>query len=213
MRASELPLCLRQASRACSSVRPVWRRIWSARCHYVTLIVRLHVFGQMPLLSIWHSIAFVTIRIWPRNGLASHLLRLTSCILRISPNREPTSLMSSSMSSEIRIMGRVHPGQAMLRLPLSTRYVICRCISAIPSFCKHSIHWRWAASVSSSARASAASVAAFVSCAVSTAVYCVAIVSACRIIIAYAVFSLLIIFGPGESRIRAVYTCGNINTT
>ena len=72
----------------------------------------------------------------------AQVLPFTSCFLRISPNCKPTSLMSSSMSSEIRILDRGHPGQALLRLPPSTRYVICSYILAIPSFCKHSIHWR-----------------------------------------------------------------------
>ena len=82
---------------------------------------------------------------------------LTSCTLRISLNRKPTNLMSSSMSSEIRTLDLVHPRHAMLRLPPSIRYVICRCISAMPSFWEHSSHCMWASSVSSSARSSAAS--------------------------------------------------------
>jgi len=46
--------------------------------------IKLHVFGQIPLPSIWHSIACAAIRIWPRNGLACasfayHLLHSVGC--------------------------------------------------------------------------------------------------------------------------------------
>jgi len=79
MLASELLLCLGKASQVRSSVRPASRCIWSARCHDVILIVRLHAFGQTPLPHPWHNNVFVSIWIWCSNGLVyasfvSHLL-------------------------------------------------------------------------------------------------------------------------------------------
>ena len=78
MHASELPLCLGKASQVRSSVRPASRRIWSARCHDVILIVRLHACGKTPLHP-WHSSVFISIWICSSNGLVyagfvSHLL-------------------------------------------------------------------------------------------------------------------------------------------
>jgi len=167
--------------------------MWYLSSDYTVYLVR-HLFRLSDIATHLYRYEFD-----PVMDLYTQFSCLTSCTLRISPNRKPTSLMSSSMSSEIRTLDWVHPGHAMLRLPPSIRYFICRCISAMPSFWKHSSHCIWAASVSSSAHSSTASVAALVSCALSIAVCCIAIVSVWCDMIAYAARSLLMNVGAGDA--------------
>ena len=61
-------------------------------------------------------------------GLDSNLkvLFIISFTLPISPDRVPTNVRSSSMSSEIRMLCRLQSGHAILRLPSTPWHKICQ---------------------------------------------------------------------------------------
>ena len=100
---------------------------------------------------------------------------ITSCIQRISPNRLPTNLMFCSINSDTVMLCRSHAGQAIRRLPASTRYVNPLSIFATPNFSLHSIHLVCASSVLSSACDSASSAFILALCSDSISICCLSI--------------------------------------